>query len=159
MNKKPKIPWYSKSCTLLRKQFTRIAKILQKDPKKSYIMGLYQKIKKSYKHIIKVSKRQWEINNIPKLSELTEDPKLFWSYSRSRTGATKSRISNVIPPQQWVEHFAELLYSENERKDGQELFLFDDADRNLRNTMFDSPFTSEEIVKGTALLKSKKASG
>ena len=25
--------------------------------------------------------------------------------------------------------------------------------------MFDSPFTSEEIVKGTALLKSKKASG
>ena len=86
-------------------------------------------------------------------------PKLFWSHSRSLTGATKSSISNVIPPQQWVEHFSELLYSENERKDDQELFLYDDADRNLRNTIIDSPFTSEEIVKGIALLKSKKASG
>ena len=37
-------------------------------------MGLYQKIKKSYKHMIKVSKQQWDINNIQKLSELTEDP-------------------------------------------------------------------------------------
>ena len=44
-------------------------------------------------------------------------------------------------------------------KNDQELFQYDDADRNIRNTIFDSPFTSEEIVKGTALLKSKKASG
>ena len=52
-----------------------------------------------------------------------------------------------------------MLYSENERKDDQELFLCHDADRNIRNTIFDSPFTSQEIVKGTTLLKSKKASG
>ena len=32
-------------------------------------------------------------------------------------------------------------------------------DRNKRNIILDSPFTSEEIVKGTTLLKSKKASG
>ena len=44
-------------------------------------------------------------------------------------------------------------------KNDQELFQYDDADRNIRNTIFDSPFTSEEIVKGTALLKPKKASG
>ena len=34
-------------------------------------MDQYWKIKKSYKHMIKVSKRQWEINNIQKLPELT----------------------------------------------------------------------------------------
>ena len=28
MNKKPKKPWYSENCTLLRKQFTRIARLL-----------------------------------------------------------------------------------------------------------------------------------
>ena len=55
--KLPKKPWYSKNCTLLRKQFTRIAKLLQKDPKNPYVMGQYQKIKKSYKHMIKISKR------------------------------------------------------------------------------------------------------
>ena len=32
-NKKPKIPWYSEDCILLRKQFTGIFKLLQKDPK------------------------------------------------------------------------------------------------------------------------------
>ena len=47
VNKKPKKPWYSKNCNLLRKQFTRIAKPLQKDPKNPYILSQYQKIKKS----------------------------------------------------------------------------------------------------------------
>ena len=122
-------------------------------------MGQYLKIKKSYKHMIKVSKRQWEIKNIKKLLELTEDPKLFWSHLKSLRGATKSSTLKVIPPQQWVEHFSKLLYSETERKEDQDLFLYDDFDRNVRNTILDSPFTTEEIVKGTALLKSKKASG
>ena len=40
-------------------------------------MDQYQKIKKSYKHMIKISKRNWEINNIHRLSELTENPKFF----------------------------------------------------------------------------------
>ena len=38
-------------------------------------------------------------------------------------------------------------------------FLYNDADINIRNAILDSPFTSEEIIKGTTLLKSKKASG
>ena len=33
------------------------------------------------------------------------------------------------------------------------------AGRNIRNTIFNSPFASEEIVKGSTLLKSKNASG
>ena len=71
MNKEPKKPCYSENCTLLRKQFTRVATLLQKNPKNPYIMDQYWKIKKSYKHMIKVSKQQWEINNIQKLPELT----------------------------------------------------------------------------------------
>ena len=86
--------------------------------------------------MIKVSKRQWEIKNIKKLLELTEDPKLFWSHLKSLRGATKSSTSNVIPPQKWVEHFSKLLYSEIERKEGQDFFLYDDTDRNVRNTIF-----------------------
>ena len=53
VNKKPKKPWYSENCTLLRKEFIRSARLLQKDPKNPYIMGQYQKIKKSYKHMMK----------------------------------------------------------------------------------------------------------
>ena len=87
---------------------------------------------------------------------LTENPKLFWSHLKSLRGAIKSSTPNVISPQQWVEHFSKLLYSENERK---ELFLNNDADRNTRNAILGSPFASEKIVKGTTLLKSKKSSG
>ena len=159
VNKKRKKPWYGENCTLFRKQFTRIAKLLQKDPKNPYVMGQYQKIKKSYKHMIKISRQLWEINNIQKLSQLTENPKLFWSHLESLKGAIKSSILNVISPQQWVEHFSKLLYFENERRDDKERFLYNDAARNIRNTIFNSPFTSEEIVKGITFLKSKKASG
>ena len=119
MNKKPKKHWYNENCTLLRKEFTRTAQLLQKDPKNLYIMGKYQKIKKNYKHMIKISKRQWEINNIQKLSKLTESPTLFWSHLKSLRGTIKSSTPNVISPQQRVEHFSKLLYSENEWKDDQ----------------------------------------
>ena len=54
--------------------------------------------------------------------------------------------------------WTKLIYSENERKDDQELFLYNDANENITNAILDSPFTSEEIVKGTTLLKSKNAS-
>ena len=39
VKKKPKKPWYSENVTLLRKQFTRIAKLLQNDPKKPLYNG------------------------------------------------------------------------------------------------------------------------
>ena len=50
--------------------------------------------------MIKISKQHWAINNIQKLPELTENPKLFWSHLKSLRGATKSSTSNVIQPQQ-----------------------------------------------------------
>ena len=63
-------------------------------------MGQYQKIKKGYKHMIKISKQHWEINNVQKLSELTENPNLFWSHLKLLRGAIKSNIPNVISPLQ-----------------------------------------------------------
>ena len=53
--------------------------------------------------------------------------------------------------------FQRLSYTENEGKDDQERSLYD-TDRNIRDTILDSPFTGKEVVKGTTLLKSKKAS-
>ena len=56
--------------------------------------------------MIKIRKRHWKINNIQKLSDLTENPKLFWSHLRSLRGAIKSSTLNVMSPQQWDEHFS-----------------------------------------------------
>ena len=67
--------------------------------------------------MIKISKQHWEINNTQKLSELTENPKLLWSYLKSLRGAIKSKTPNVISPQQWVKSFQNCLYSKSERAD------------------------------------------
>ena len=51
----------------------------------------------------------WEINNIQKPSELTENPKLLWSHLKSLKGVTKSSTSNVVPPQERVEQNCYIL--------------------------------------------------
>ena len=81
--------------------------------------------------MINISKQYWEINNIQKLSEITENPKLFWFHLKSLRGAIKSSTPNVMSPQQWVEHFSKFLYSKNERKDDQELFVDNDTIETL----------------------------
>ena len=56
-------------------------------------------------------------------------------------------------------YFSKSLYTEKKGKDDQNLFLYNDTDRNIRNAILDSPFTSKEIVKGATLLKPKKSNG
>ena len=62
MNKKPKKPWYSENCYASEKTIyigTRIAKLLQNDPKNpQWANTSWLEIKNSYKHMIKVSKQQ-----------------------------------------------------------------------------------------------------
>ena len=78
------------------------AKLLRKDWKNPYIISQYEKVKKSYKHMIKISKRHWRINNVKKLTELTENPKLFQPHLKSLRGVINSSTPNVISPQKWV---------------------------------------------------------
>ena len=49
--------------------------------------------------MIKISRRNWEINSTKKLSDLTENPTLFWSHLKYLRGAIKSSTPNVISPQ------------------------------------------------------------
>ena len=53
--------------------------------------------------------------------------------------------------------FSKLLSTEYKGTDDQDLLLSNVSDRSIRNAILDSPFTSEKIVKGTTLLKSKKS--
>ena len=46
-NRKIKNPWYDQNCGSLRKQFTRLANLLQKHRKEPYAIGQGEKLKKS----------------------------------------------------------------------------------------------------------------
>ena len=66
--------------------------------------------------MIKISRRHWKINCIKKLSDLTENPTLFWSRLKYLRGAIKSSTSNVVSPQQWLEHFQNCVILKIKRK-------------------------------------------
>ena len=56
-NKSPNKPWYNQSCTVLKTQLTRLAKLIQKNPKDTLIRSQYHKAKKQYKNSIKHSRK------------------------------------------------------------------------------------------------------
>ena len=102
--------------------------------------------------MIKISKRHWEINN---------NSKTVRAYWKSKTLLVPFKITErsyqinhtrCYPTITMGWTLFKIVSSENERKDDQEHFPYNGAD-------LDSPFTNEEILKSTTLLKSKKASG
>ena len=108
-NKKHNKPWYNESCIVKKRQFRQLAKSLQKHPKNPFVIGQYEKAKKSYKSTIKNLKRKWEEENIRTLETLTKNPTLFWKHLKSLRGKIKSSPADTIPPDKWIEHFSNLF--------------------------------------------------
>lgn len=86
------------NCAFLRKTFIRLANLVQKDPTNYNTIDQYQQIKKSYKDMTKTraTKRDQKINNIQKLTGVTENTKLFLSYLKSLRGAIKLSTPKVF---------------------------------------------------------------
>ena len=131
---------------------------LQKNPKNININN-YQKIRKKYKYTLKIQKRKWEENNIKQLETLTNNPKQFWQHLKTLKGKLKPNSVDAIPPRQWIEHFSK-LFNVEENTTVKNNFLKATNSKCVReNSTLDSPFTADEVSKGIAQLKNKKASG
>ena len=75
-NKRHSKLWYNETCETLRRQFEQLAKHVQKFPKNPHTLGQYNKIKRKYKHTIKIIKQKWKIENRV-LENLTSNPNCF----------------------------------------------------------------------------------
>ena len=93
-----------------------------------------------------------------KLETLTNNPKQFWEHLKTLKGNLILNSVNAIPPRQWIEHFSK-LFNVEEKTIVKNNFLKATIPKCMReNSTLDSPFTADEVSKGIAQLKNKKAS-
>ena len=175
--KKPKLksrptkkPWFSDNCLDYKKRLQNLAKLVSKHPTEPYIVGKYNKVKKEYRKLLKETKRQFENNEISKLNQLSNDPKLFWKHLKKITGSNKSLIqNNVISPDVWIEHFSTLNKnnpSDLRESDNSINSIIKSVSEKIRDThhtapchILDNKFSEKEVMDGIRKLKSGKASG
>ena len=142
----------------MEKQFKQAPSLLQKNPKNINIISPYQKIGKKYKYTIKIQKQKWEENHIKKLETLTNNPKQFWKHLKILRGKLKYNSVDAIPPRQCIEHFSKPFYVEENTTVKNKLLKAPNPKFVRENATLDSPFSADEVSKGIAQLKNKKAS-
>ena len=94
-----------------------------------------------------------------KLETFTNNPKEFWQHVKTFRGKFKYNSVDAIPPRQWIEHFSKLFNVEENTTVKNKLLKAPNPKFVRENSTLDSPFSTDEVSKGTAQLKNKKASG
>ena len=90
-----------------------------------------------------------------KLETFTNNPKEFWQHVKTFRGKFKYNSVDAIPPRQWIEHFSELFNVEENTTAKNKLLKAP----NPKFVRENSPVSADEVSKGIAQLKNKKASG
>ena len=106
---KPKKPWMSNNCLLLRREVRSLGKKLQKNPNDIWTRHSYCSHVREYNKLKKQLKKQYfssfieEINNIA-----PNNSKQFWqSLNKIKKRPTES--SSSISESEWVNHYKSLL--------------------------------------------------
>ena len=109
---------------------------------------------------MKTQKQKREENNIKKLETLEDNPKQLIQHLKTLRGNLQSNSVDAIPPGhfsgtfQGTEHFSEENSTVNNN-----LLKATNPKCIRENSTLDSTFTVDEVSKGIARLKNKKASG
>ena len=164
-------PWYNRDCYSLKKRLNNLAKLLLKSPKDPVIRGTFIKTKMEYKRCIKQQKKLYEIDNIAKLENLSNQPKKFWEYVKKMGNASKFGLGygNYISKDTWLDHFRKLnkkdpaLLPENIEYCGDINNKINDMltkhDIQTKCEWLEGDFTLDEVKFGIKQLKRGKASG
>jgi hypothetical protein len=163
-------PWFSAKCRETKKRLQNLAKLIARQPTDPYIVGKYNVVKKEYKNLLKMSKREYECNSLQYLKKLTPHPKQFWKYLKNIVGSKKCQSqSNIISPEVWIDHFSSLnnLNPNDDRDSDMHVMSVMDVVSNTLGeechtpvcSLLDKKFTHKEIYEGIRKLKNGKASG
>ena len=153
--------WYDKDCHTLKKKLKSILKQLNSN--KVYCNNLKQKlridyftVKKQYKRLIKKKHREYKNNIFQKIQSL--DPNLkgdFWKLLDALR-KSKTKESNNISSEEWISHFKNLLFDNNQQNIELNTLSHDvnNEAENLNNNI-----TVKEIHEHISKLKMNKATG
>ena len=173
--KKRKIPtnnsktWFSKDCISMKKRLTNLSKLLLKSPNNASIRGLFFKLKKEYKKLVKSTKKCYEISNIEQLNNLTGSPKKFWNHVK-KIGGRKNDIGygNYISKEVWIDHFKSINANDPENnisnrdhclKVKDELMKIISNGENKECKIIGSDFSNAKLLFGIKNLKKGKSCG
>lgn len=154
-NVKPKKPWMSNNCLMLRREVRSLGKKLQKDPKNIWIRNAYHTSVREYNKLKKQLKNNFFSSLIDNINEIDpNNSKQFWS-SLKKIKKDKTESLNSITESEWVEHYKSLL-TNNQSPLNKE----DSAEgKEQIPTPLDYPFTCNEVKKGVKRLKNSKKEG
>ena len=140
--------WYNNTCTQAKNKLKRASKQLNKYPFNTHYQELFIAARKVYKRTCKQAEAQARQRLLDKLMEV-DDPKEFWNMinDMKQWGREKIDPSDTIPPQEWENHFKNLLNTENTHHQEKQRPL-----SNL-NPHMDREISQEEL--DYVLLKSK----
>ena len=102
--------WYNDNCTKAKNKLKRASRQLNKNPYDRHCQELFIAARKVYKRTCKEAESQSRQRLLEKLLEIN-DPKEFWNMVNDMKGWGRETVdpSDTIPPQDWEEHFQNLL--------------------------------------------------
>ena len=153
---KPK-KWYDKSCSELSKHLKLTGYLLSKSPNDPYLRGSLIKIRKEYKKLLKLKKREHQIHLIGKLEAIEKNkPKEYWNLLKKlRDDNQDNKICNS---ETFTTFFEELFSQENELPD-QHQEVEEAVLKALEKAKSIGDFSMEEFTKALKILKTNKAPG
>ena len=154
--------WYNKSCSTLKAQVNSLAKQLSKDPKNSYIRGLFSTTKKQYKKSVKHAKYTFKQCLAEKLESAYEkDPKAYWKLLEALKQSENDTQTNdtSISPDDWTTHFRSLFSQHPLNNSEQEKEILKELEQRENEKIFNElsfKITNDEIKNAAKHLKSGK---
>ena len=155
--------WFNNDCSNMRLELKKIARKLHRNPHDTHTLHYYHTIRRKYKQLINKSKKNFKDNILNQMDHLNENnPQAFWDLYNKLVDLDKRTRINPISPDEWVNHFTNIL-SSTANKHQPELEY--DMDQYINNNI-DSVFNelnfhikTSEIIKSISNLKLGKSCG
>ena len=154
-------PWFSSECRKLKCALNRAMKDLRKQPFNRTHREKMFSLKKKFKNKCRESERKCRDMLLTKLLAIEEHkPTEFWNLVKEikNWGSSQNKVENNIEPNDWLNHFQELL---NEGEDAPDSFKLElhRLESEPRFSKLDYRISVSELNKAMKRLNTKSAPG
>ena len=158
-NSKKNKPCYDNNCRQLKKKLQNLAKKMNPTTHQS-LRQEYFTIKKKYKRLVKKMHKEYKNNILTEINTLSsKHSQDFWKKINKIRNLKTVEESCDIAPEDWTNHFRNLLYESHESEANGNLENNLNETPTLSKHSLDTPITAKEIHDYISKLKTKKSSG
>lgn len=161
--RRPRKTWFNEDCAALHKELKKTSNKLHNNPEDMNTLHYYHRIRRKYRKLLKKSKTEFRNKILNKMENLnSSNPQAFWNLYYQMIDFDHKTKVNPIPPDEWVNHFSNLLISTNNIVNSEfEQTMEDYVNSNIDSTFNELNFkiSHTEISKAINSLKPGKSCG